>query len=163
MMPGIVTEPHLTEEGEEYIADWVAFYECLNDIGLTYGHDLFGDSFGRLHLRDNWASVKYQEHDNWNWNHPFDYVYHDLTSVSDEDVTAFIDALYNGEFGYVYDTVGSIYTMGLKQAHLLFHMNDGTVIRLRMFEGGYVGYEHLGWYFLKMPGEAFDTLFNACQ
>jgi hypothetical protein len=30
-------------------------------------------------------------------------------------------------------------------------------------EGGYVSYQPLGWYFVKMPGEIFDKIYNAIQ
>lgn len=29
-------------------------------------------------------------------------------------------------------------------------------------EGGYVGYGPLGWYFVQIPGDAFDAVFIAC-
>jgi hypothetical protein len=139
---------------------WLNFYENLNGIGLTYGSDLFGD---RLQLRDNLEKIKYQEHDNWNNYSSLDYIFYDLTSVSDEGIAAFIDELYSNKFEYVYETVGIDNFYQSEQAHLYFQMNDSTVIEMRLFEGGYAGYQHLGWYFVKMPGKAFDSIFNACK
>ena len=49
------------------------------------------------------------------------------------------------------------------QGHLFFHMSDGTTVELRLIEGGYVGYQGLGWYFVKMPGAAFDAVLAACS
>jgi hypothetical protein len=46
-----------------------------------------------------------------------------------------------------------------EQAHLTLQMKDGTVTILRLFAGGYVGYDGLGWYFAKLPGETFDEVF----
>ena len=42
-------------------------------------------------------------------------------------------------------------------------MKDNTRIELRLFEGGYVGYQDLGWYFVKMPGEIFNRLYEASK
>lgn len=139
--------------------DWVNFYENLNGIGLTSGSDLFGD---RLMLRENWKQVKSQKNDDWDYDKQ---TFTDLMGVTDSDINAFISALYSDDFEYVYETVGidNFYTAEQTQAHLYFHMEDNTVIELRLFEGGYVGYRHLGWYFVKMPGEAFDVIFNACK
>ena len=41
-------------------------------------------------------------------------------------------------------------------------LTDGTVIPLRLIEGGYVGYGALGWYFVRIPGEVFDAVYDAC-
>ena len=141
---------------------YVNFYENLNNISLAVGSDLFGD---RIQLREKWKTVRYQEHDNWNNHTTFDSVYHDLKGVSYEDIAAFIDTLYKSEFEYVYETVGhnNFYTPDRRQAHVNFNLSDNTVVEMRLFEGGYAGYRHLGWYFVKMSGEAFDAIFNACQ
>jgi len=134
---------------------YVNFYENLNDIYLTNGSDLFED---RLMLRDNWKQVKYQRHDDWNYHNM---KFYDLPKISDTCINAFIDELYAGKFEYVNETVGEdFYDSKRKQAHLFFCMNDNTTIELSLFEGGYVGYRHLSWYFVKMPGEAFNAIFN---
>ena len=136
---------------------WVNFYERLNGIGLGHGHNLFED---RLKLSDNWNHVQYQSHDDWNYSRD---KFNNLTGITNEDITGFINALYDGWVEYVHETVGDdFYKIG-KQTHLYFYMNDNTVVELRLFEGGYVGYQHLGWYFVKMPGEAFDRIFDACK
>ena len=147
------------EDGDGNSTQLVLFFESLNGIGLTRGQDLFGD---RLNLRDNCSYVKYQEHSNWDYGWP-DYVYSDLDSRADAVIDKFIDALYSGKFEYVYETNPDFYSSTGKQAHLFFHMNDGTVAELRLFEGGYVGYRPLGWCFVKMPGKIFDMIFSACQ
>lgn len=48
------------------------------------------------------------------------------------------------------------------QAHLILTMSDGTVIRIRLIEGGYVGYDSLGWYFVKIPEDVFNSVYDAC-
>jgi hypothetical protein len=145
---------------------WVNFYECLNGYGMTPGYDLFVfrslmDALNGEILSQNWSHVKYQNHDNWNYEK---HAYRDLPDVSDEDITSFLYEVFFGEFEDVRETfyINDFYKNG-NQTHLYIHMNDGTVVELRLFEGGYVGYRHLGWYFVKIPGEAFDTVFNACK
>ncbi|MDL2218063.1 hypothetical protein LJC27_05335 [Christensenellaceae bacterium OttesenSCG-928-M15] len=136
----------------------VQFFENLNGIGITTGRDLFGDRLGML---EKWEYIEYQEHSNWDNGAP-DYVFHRLQSVSGEEIDAFMEALYAGEFEYVYESDPDFY-FNSRQTHLFIHMDDDTVVELRLFEGGYVGYQHMGWYFVKMPGEAFDLLFEACS
>jgi hypothetical protein len=141
----------------------VEFYENLNGIHLMTGADLFGD---RLMLRGNWTQAKFQKHDDWNWGRN---ILNDLTGVSDSDINAFIDELYSGNFEDAYDEIGDIdnfYRPEEKRRHLYFYMNDNTVIELNLFEGGYVGYRSFalpGWYYVKMPGEAFDKMFAAAE
>jgi hypothetical protein len=140
------------------LVEWINFYENLNNITLETGADLFGD---RLMLRENRNQVKTQTHDNWNApvSPP---VFNDLTDVTDDDIDAFINTLYDSAFEYVYETVGENFYFSESQAHLYFEMNDRSTVELRLFEGGYVGYQHLGWHFVKMPGSSFDVIFNAC-
>ena len=150
-----MTESYTDDDGNDI--QWVNFYERLNGIGLGHGHNLFED---RLHLSDNWSHVKYQRNDDWHYSRNN---FNDLTGVTDDDIAVFINAMYDGMFENVHETfdINDFYKNG-NQTHLYVYMNDGTVIELRLFEGGYVGYQHLGWYFVKIPGEAFDTVFNAC-
>lgn len=136
--------------------EYIEFMENLNGIGLNTGEDLFGD---RLKIKDRITSVRYQNHYDWdNGNH----ILQEFPSGQDE-INAFIDDLYSGEFEYVYEKNLNFYDDATEQAHLYLYLEDGTTVELRLFEGGYVGYQNLGWYFVKMPGSAFDTVFNACK
>jgi hypothetical protein len=139
--------------------EWINFYENLNGISLTYGSDLFGD---RMLLREHWKQAKYQTHENWNNAKG---IYSSLPNVTNNDISAFIDALYSGEFENTQETFGvdHFYLDSQAQAHVYIHMDDNTFIELRLMEGGYVGYQSLGWYFVKMPGAAFDAIFNVCR
>ena len=149
----------------------ISFFENLNGIYLNIGKDLFGD---RLNLSENWESAESQSHESWN------YVlgeFRELSGVTEQDLTAFLEILYASKFINTYETEPDIYgksevdpksaeieaASSSSQKHLYFHMNDGTTVELRLKEGGYVGYQHLGWYFVKMPGEAFDRVFDACK
>ena len=141
----------------------VWFMDCLNGISLSAGSDLFED---RLQLRDRVASIEWQSHGDWDWN---------LggmqdAQISQETWSAFLDAVDAGEFVYTwqpgvpfYDDHpnSSIYDTP-NQAHLFLTMTDGTRVELRLIEGGYVGYAPLGWYFVQIPGEAFDAVYTAC-
>lgn len=136
---------------------YINFYENLNGIDIATGKDLFET---RLKLLENWNTVQYQTHDNWDNGAP-DYVFNDLTGISDKDINTFLETLNSSDFEYVYESNPDFYSGSSKQAHLYLHMDDATVIELRLFEGGYVGYQHMGWYFVKMPSEIFDLIFNA--
>ncbi|MDR1068437.1 MAG: hypothetical protein LBL36_04240 [Clostridiales Family XIII bacterium] len=136
----------------------VEFYENLNGIHLMTGADLFGD---RLKLRGNWTQIKFQQHDDWNWGRN---ILNDLTGVSDNEINAFIDELYSSDFEEISTTIDNDFFD--ESRHVYFYMNDNTVIGLRLFGSGYVGYESLAfgwWYVVKMPGEAFDKIFTAAE
>ena len=142
----------------------VWFMDCLNGISLSTGADLFED---RLHLRDRVTSIHWQSHSDWDWN---------LGGIQDaaisEDVwNAFLDAMDAGQFVDTHRSDGEPFYKGKShssiydtpnQAHLFLTMSDGTCVELRLIEGGYVGYAPLGWYFVRIPGEAFDAVYAAC-
>lgn len=142
-----------TENGvtEKYIL----FLERLNGIELRTGVDLFSQ---RLGLWGRVASVQYQTHADWNQARGS---YQDATLTAEER-DAFLSALYEGTFEYTYPTNPDIYD-SKTQAHVYLHLTDGTTVELRLIEGGYVGYQALGWYFVKMPTDAFDAVMNACK
>ena len=138
--------------------------ERLNGIRLSTGADLFEE---RLHLRGNVTSIQWQAHSDWDWN---------LGGIQDaaisEDVwNAFLDAMDAGQFVDTHRPDGEPFYEGRahssvydtpNQAHLFLTMTDGTRVELRLIEGGYVGYAPLGWYFVRIPGEAFDAVYTAC-
>lgn len=144
------------EGGEAYL--WT--FERLNGIGLNTGGDLFGD---RLRIRENWTSASFLTHDDWNDGEPN---HEQPLEVSEADFNSFLDAVYAGEFVYVYEDTPDFYTRDSapQQAHLYVHLSDGTTAALRLFEGGYVGYEPLGWYFVRIPEDdpVFQRILDAC-
>lgn len=134
---------------------YIEFFDHLNGIGLNTGEDLFGT---RLHLRENWESARYQTHENW------DNSVGDYRAVEDTAALgAFLDALYEGRFENLYESNPDMYA--LPQTHMYFSMKDGTTIELRLFEGGYVSYQSSGFggYSVKMSGDAFDAIYQACR
>jgi len=136
------------------LTECVAFFQNLNGISLNTGTDLFGD---KLRISDNWNDVKYQKDDNWNSLDP--YIYNDLSGITKNDINSFLNELFCSKFVDISRT--DQYRSAPR--HLIFYMNDGTRVELRLFEGGYVGYQPLDWECVKMPGKIFDLLFNACQ
>ncbi len=143
---------------------WIQFLDCLNGITLSTGEDLFEN---KLHIRDRVESVQWQSHDDWNLEKG-NLQNMDIAPVLWEEFLTQID---KGKFIYAWvddkylsnsnSTNESIYDTP-NQAHLILTMEDGTVVRLRLIEGGYVGYDGLGWYFVQIPGETFDAVYAAC-
>lgn len=148
-------------DSEGRLSVW--FLDHLNGIYLNTGADLFET---RLHLRDRISSIQWQAHSDWDWNRGGI----QDAELSEESWSAFLDAVDTGEFvnawqpdepfyegrpnSSIYDTPN--------QTHLFLMMADGSRVELRLIEGGYVGYAPLGWYFVRIPGEAFDAIYNAC-
>ena len=148
-------------DSEGRISVW--FLDHLNGIYLNTGADLFET---RLHLRERITTIQWQTHSDWDWNRGG----MQDAELSEETWSAFLDAVDAGEFVntwqpdvpfYEGHPNSSIYDTP-NQTHLFLMMADGTRVPLRLIEGGYVGYAPLGWYFVQIPGEAFDAIYNAC-
>ncbi|MBP1554862.1 MAG: hypothetical protein J6U30_02160, partial [Oscillospiraceae bacterium] len=150
------------ENGEPTL--FIEILERLNGISISTGKDLFED---RLHLSGRAASVRWQLHDDWNYNTG------NIRDVSFDQTVwdAFLDEINTGAFMNAWMPEGSFYEDHPhssiydtpNQAHLILTMEDGTEVRLRLIEGGYVGYEvPAWWYFVKIPGEAFDAVYDSC-
>ena len=146
-------------DGKNY--ELLRFYEAYNAAEMVYGSDLFGEC---LHLAENWEQVRYISHNQWDSTHPQEYVYQDLQGVSEENVISFITELYSGIFEDISkSSERDGFFSNNEQAHLYFFLHDNTRIDLRLVKGGYVGYEHYIWQYIKIPGETFDLIFSACQ
>lgn len=136
----------------------IEYLDHLNGIKMKNGSELFEQ---RLHLSNRVAAVKWQSHEDW------DNARGNLQNaqIGNKLWTEFIDQINKGEFVDTWDPESmdeSIYD-ARKQSHLVLTMDDGTVVRLRLLEGGYVGYEPLGWYFVKIPGDVFNKVFDLCR
>lgn len=143
---------------------WLQFLERLNGITLSGGEDLFEN---RLHLKDRVQSFRSQAHEDWNWNRG------GISELSLDSAVweRFLEEIDRAGFQNTWLPEGSFYEDHPyssifdtpNQAHLYLTMEDGTVVRLRLIEGGYVGYAGIGWwYFVQIPGEAFDAVYDAC-
>ncbi len=143
-----IKNSYIDEKGKE--VENIGFYEKLNGIGLDTGKDLFGE---RLKIADNWDHALYLEHNHWNNGEKN---YKELSKISKEDMGEFFKELYSSEF--VNLTRSNIYDK--ESHHIYIHMKDKTIVELRLFEDGYVGYQPLGWYFVKMPGDIFNKIYK---
>lgn len=144
------------ENGEKML--WIEFLERLNGITLTTGKDLFET---RLNIRNQLERIQWQSHEDWDSGNG-----NIQDARIDTDVWEdFLNLLDNGVFVNTWNPEISNETIydTKEQAHIIITNKDGTVIRLRLIEGGYVGYDALGWYFVKIPGETFDAVFSACR
>lgn len=148
-------------DSEGRLSVW--FLDHLNGIRLSTGADLFET---RLHLRERIATIQWQAHSDWDWNRGG----MQDAELSAETWSAFLDAVDTGEFVNTWQPETSFYEGRPNssiydtpnQAHLFLTLTDGSRVELRLIEGGYVGYAPLGWYFVRIPGEAFDAVYNAC-
>lgn len=142
------------ENGKKQLS--IDYLEHLNGIKIKNGSELFEQ---RLHLSNRADAVKWQNHEDW------DNAVGNLhnAQIDNKLWTEFINQINKGEFVDTRNSENdkSIYDTQ-KQSHLVLTMDDGTVIRLRLLEGGYVGYEPLGRYFIKIPGDVFNKVFNLC-
>ena len=125
------------------------------EIQKQTGADLFET---RLHLPERLEALSFLTHEDWNkaaknYRTP---------ELSEETISAFLDELCAGQFVYTWESERGIYDSAV-QGHLFCALSDGTTVELRLIEGGYVGYQELGWYFVKMPGDVFDAVLAACQ
>lgn len=157
-----IRDGFIDENGEQVI--WIQFFDCLNGITLKTGKDLFED---RLKLNERTVSVQFETHSDWD-NGIANAQTADLDPKAWEafweqvDACAFLnmwdpDGNWNdpgNDYTTIYDTQN--------QTHLILRQNNGTTVRLRLIEGGYVGYQPLGWYFVKIPEDVFNAVYDAC-
>ena len=142
------------DDGNKRIS--ISFMDRLNDITLATGKDLFED---RLQISGNIENITWQSHDDWNYEIKN---YHELDMTSNR-WTEFMNAVDAAEFEYLWNgnSTSSIYNVD-EQLHLILNMKDGTQVQLRLIAGGYVGYQPLGWYFVKIPEDIFNALYSMC-
>ncbi len=147
-------------EGEK----WLQFLDNFDEIGLSTGKDLFED---RFHIKGNVTEVTYLNHHTWsydeNYDDPKNCHYQNLGSITVDQFNEFIDVLCSSPFERIdYLEKPDFYNAEV-QGHLHLQMKDGSYVELRLIDGGYVGCEELGWFFVFMPGDIFDTVLRACQ
>lgn len=133
---------------------WILFLERLNGIGVTTGADLYSE---RLHAEGRIVGARYQLYDDWNYGREIRY-----PLQAGPELDGFLAALNEGCFQYVYDDDPGFYRNTRAQAMLYLDLDDGTTVRLRLIEGGWVGYEPMPWYFVQLPDEVFDPIFRKC-
>ncbi len=133
------------------------FLDCLNGISLNGGKSLFED---KLHISERKADLIYQTHEDW--NNAIEQYY--IPELDEAAWNGFISAADSSGFEEL-SSINSQYGESLykrNQAHLVVKMVDNTEIRLRLIEGGYLSYEGLPRYFVRIPSEVFDKVYEAC-
>lgn len=128
---------------------YIEFLECLNDIDISTGNELYGSE--RLNLKNNYVNVMFQNHADW------DIVANDFQAfknIAQDDWNSIIDILCKSPFisDIDYDSITA-----LNQIHVYFSVNDGTTVQLRFFENGYVSYQDC---FVKIDDETIQKIFN---
>ena len=143
-------------DGEKHLS--LFFLERLNDITINSGYDVFE---ARLKVREKYVSCKWESHDDWDYARN---IYHDL-ELDDETWGRFMDMVDTCKFVYTWnpDTKSSSIYRTDNQIHLYIQLDDGLKVHMRLIEGGYVGYQELGWYFVKIPEDIFNKVFEACS
>ncbi len=143
---------------------WIEFLDRFNGVTISTGADLYEK---RLRLKDRVETVRWQSHEDWNWN---------LGGVRDAELPEglwerFLAAVDEGKFVFTWMPEGDFYEGKPRstifdtpnQTHLIIAVEDGTTVRMRLVEGGYVSCETTGWwYFVKIPGQVFDAVYDAC-
>ena len=132
----------------------ITFFERLNDITLRTGADLFEN---RLHIRNQIANIQWQSCD--------DRFYRkeniQNATLDSNLLEKFFDQINKNMFINLASPNKSIYDTP-RRTHIYLTMKDGTVVRLCLIEGGYVGYDGLAYCFVQIPEEIFNEVFTAC-
>lgn len=150
------------------------FFDNYDGIPLHTGVDLFET---RLHIPGNVNHISYLTHYDWNeGNRSNERVFlaeqsaspnrsaeSDITGMTESKFEDFLSELCASPFIRIDHLSNPDFYNAEIQGHLYLHMNDGTMVELRLIEGGYVGVQDLGWIFVQMPGQLFDQVLAACQ
>lgn len=143
----------------------VLFLERLNGIAVDTGSDLFDE---RLHLTENWKSLAVLDHETWYYaEQP---LVPEPIELAEQVWEAFLTEIGEGKFENLWnedpdqmkDVSGrTIYDR--IAIHLYVTMQDGTVNHLRISEDGYVLYDGLLWYGVKLREDTLVGLLEACK
>lgn len=133
----------------------IEFYDCLSDMTLYSGADLFGTC---LHI-ENYVGAYYVL--DADWEEAADNR-HELDPESLEAFVALLFASPMQEWS-AWSENGDIYDYKYAEAHLYFELADGTTVPLRLFENGCVMYGGSAVRVCAyMPGAIFDAVFEKC-
>ncbi|RPF52053.1 hypothetical protein [Aquisalibacillus elongatus] len=146
------------DEGFRIMAfDWpeqgrVEIFERLNGITIQNSQDLFE----KLKLQGHVKEAEYRTFDDWNYNRDN---YHAIEDT--ERVQSFVDGLYNMDMKVSGDEANPIRESRNNDEfrELIFHLDDGTKVRLTLIKGGYIHYSYTGIYF-EMKQETFQGIWK---
>ena len=130
---------------------YAQFYECLNDITVKTGDDIFG----KLKIEGNIENAKYELFESWNNG------MNELKPVPDmNSLNEFITAL-NKSVPYEQDVLDSLWEDQSAdcQKFINITMKDGTNVQLRVFKEGYVYYNNVNLFF-KIDSTVFNNFWD---
>lgn len=130
-----------------------------NGITLNKGTELFEN---KLHLEGNFDKVRYQSgYDYYNDNGNM----RSFGESYEQALVEFVKALNQGKFMLTDDIPlkeGQSDVYGsLETCHLYFQKEDGMVVHLQCFEGGYVQYAGVPDVCIKIDQKVFDAVYDA--
>lgn len=153
----------ITYSNNEY-GEYLSLWECLNDMTLKEGSDLFG----QMNIKGNLSGLKWDAFNNWNNG-----TLNPKELLVDETVNSFIEAIYkstpasleNEEFNdmFFYDEEQYLAEGESKQKFMYLKLNDGTSIELRLFKNGYIFYSGLNGFVFKVDDTAFNNMWSALK
>jgi len=139
----------------------------INDNGFTLvkGADLFED---RLCLSGNYTAVEYQTQDEWSYDETgtVHQLYNKHNTSAGTLIEGFIDALNKGDFVYTKDVPldkGEKNFYDREIYHMWFTMNHGVTVHLRLFKGGYVGFDGLKPVCIKIDEAVFNKMIDCLK
>lgn len=136
------------------VDDAVTTYICNNGITLKYGSELYED---RLHLSDSFEAVQYESYDSWYSSRD---EYYQLDNA-DDTLLDFIADMDSAQF-IPYDAVpldnGITDISKTELYHLYFRMKNGTTVRLRLHENGYIRFDGMWPLCIQVPEESCNAL-----
>lgn len=110
-----------------------------------------------LHLAGNYSAVEYESRASWYYGRG------EIHQMEDTDgvIADFLEQLDTAEFMFrssvpLEDGQSSIFDTEIY--HLYFKMNNGTTVRLRLCENGYVFYQGILPVCVRVPKESYDAL-----
>lgn len=130
---------------------YAQFYECLNDITVKTGADIFG----KLNIEGNIENAEYELFDSWNNGMG------ELKPVPDmNSLDEFIAAL-NKSVPYEQDSLDNLWEDQSAdcQKFINITMKDGTNVQLRVFKEGYVYYNNINIFF-KIDNTVFNNFWD---
>lgn len=131
----------------------IATYVNNNGITLKYGYELFRD---KLHIAENLSEIEYQTRHDWYYGtEVIQKLEYELSTIE-----PFLNALNSAEFMRLDDiplaeNATSVYDEK-EIYHLFMKMENGMVVHLRLFEGGYVNFDGIDGICVKMNSEDFE-------
>ncbi len=130
-----------------------------NGITLKWGRELFAD---RLHLDGRYIEVQWQSREDWYEGRDNKQTFADADKAA---LDHFVEALCEAEFMRREDIPlpegGDNVYDSLEICHLFFRMEDGLIVELRCFAGGYVSFSGIPEICVQIPEDLFQAVCGA--